>query len=224
MIAQPQFEQIRIIPSASEYAEQMEDLMHTAYGTTRADPHQVFTAAMFRHHLEVFPEGQFIALDGDRVVGLTVSARTQYDPQQPPMESWWESAGRGWLRHDPLGEWLHGVESVVHPDYRSHGVGGRLMAARFAVAQALNLRGMVAGSAIIGYAQVNESVSVEAYVRGVVSGVYFDANLSKQIRKGFRPLTPIPGFLDDEPETRGYGVLMVWDNPLWQPDAPTLAA
>jgi GNAT superfamily N-acetyltransferase len=224
MNARERFDHIRIIPSAPEYAEQMEDLMHAAYGTTRENPHQVFTAAMFRHHMAVFPQGQFIALDGDRVVGLTVSARTCYDPAHPPAESWWQSAGEGWLRHEPDGEWLHGVESVVHPDYRSHGVGGALMAARFAVAQELNLRGMVAGSAIVDYAQVDESVSVEDYVRGVVSGAYFDTNLSKQIRKGFRPLTPIPGFLDDDEGSRGYGVLIVWENPLWQPATPPLAA
>jgi hypothetical protein len=88
---------IIVKPSSAQYAEQMEDLMHASYGTTREDPEQVFTAAMFRKHLDIFPEGQFIAVDSetDTVVGITVSMRTHFDPNQRHSESWWSSIGYG---------------------------------------------------------------------------------------------------------------------------------
>ncbi len=111
---------------------------------------------------------------------------------------------------------MYGVESCVHPDYRGHGVGSRLMDARFAVLRQLNLRGMIAGSAIIDYYRYADRVPVEDYVRGVEAGIYFDTNLTKQLHKGFRVHTLIPNYVSD-PETCGWGVLIVWKNPDYRP-------
>lgn len=212
---------IRIVPSAPQYVAQMEDLMHFAYGTTREHPDEVFTEAMFLHHLTLFPEGQFIALDGERVVGFTVGARIHYDPAYPHVEPWWATAGDGWLHHAPDGDWMYGVESCVHPDDRGQGIGGGLMDARFNTARALNLRGMVAGSALVGYPQAADRVSIEAYIEGVADGRYFDLNLTKQIKKGFRPTTLIPKYLGDGID--GWGVNIVWDNPDYNPQKPFIA-
>lgn len=46
----------------------------------------------------------------------------------------------------------------------------------------------------------------------MVEGRIFDQNLSKQMKKGFKPLAPIPDYVDDW-ESLGWGVLMVWMNP-----------
>jgi GNAT superfamily N-acetyltransferase len=208
---------IRVQPATATYAAQMEDLMHACYGTTREEPFHIFTEAMFRSHQQYFPEGQFIAVEQatDRVVGLTVSMRTHFNLRLPQLPEWWSSTGDGWLStHQPHGDWMYGVESCVHPDFRSAGVGGQLMDARFAVLRRLNLRGMVAGSAIVSYYQHPE-LAVEDYIQAVVEGRLFDQNLSKQIRKGFKPLAPIPDFVDDW-EALGWGVLMVWMNPDYQ--------
>lgn len=211
---------ISIVPSTPRYAEAMQDLMHLVYRTTRADPDGTFTAAMFKRHMQLFPDGQFIALDAGRVVGLTASMRIPFDPAQPFIEGWYTTISDGWLdRHDPQAEWMYGVESCVHPDYRSLGIGGKLMDARFAVAQELNLRGLVAGSAIIDYYRYADSVTPQDYVRGVVAGQYFDTNLSKQLKKGFSALALIPDYLPD-PETRGWGVIIVWHNPTYNPALP----
>jgi GNAT superfamily N-acetyltransferase len=208
---------ITIVPSSPRYAEQMQDLMHLVYDTTRENPNGTFLGGQFRRHMQIFPEGQFVALEGGRVVGLTASMRIPFDPAHPFIENWYVTISDGWLdRHDPNAEWMYGVETCVHPDYRSIGVGGKLMEARFDVAKALNLRGMVAGSAIISYHKVADQLSPEEYVGGVVEGKYFDANLSKQLRKGFRAGALIPNYLFD-PETLGWGVVIVWDNPDYDP-------
>jgi GNAT superfamily N-acetyltransferase len=110
---------------------------------------------------------------------------------------------------------MYGVESCVHPAYRGHGVGSKLMDARFDTLRRLNLRGMIAGSAIIDYSQVADSVSVEQYVADVAAGRRFDTNLSKQLHKGFQAHYPIPDYITDE-EVLGYGVLIVWKNPEYQ--------
>lgn len=91
------------------------------------------------------------------------------------------------------------------------------MDARFDVARLLNLRGMVAGSAIIDYARVADHVSVEQYLQDVIAGKRFDTNLSKQLHKGFQAVGLIEGYLKDDPQTLGWGVLIVWHNPDYQP-------
>ena len=104
----------------------------------------------------------------------------------------------------------------MHPAYRGRGVGSKLMDARFDIARALNLRGMVAGSAIIDYHQVADHVPVERYVQEVIDGQRFDTNLSKQLHKGFQVIDLIPGYLKDDPWTLGWGVIILWHNPDYQ--------
>jgi GNAT superfamily N-acetyltransferase len=211
---------ITIVRSSPRYAEQMETLMRRVYNAPPDELDGNFSADMFRRHMQIFPEGQFIALEQGRVVGLTASMRLTFDPAHPFIENWYVTISDGWLyRHEPSAEWMYGVESCVHPDYQGAGVGGKLMQARFDVAQALNLRGMVAGSAVISYYKVADTVSPEDYLAGVIAGTYWDNNLSKQMRKGFKPLALIPDYLSDA-DTRGWGVVIVWDNPTFDPTQP----
>jgi ribosomal protein S18 acetylase RimI-like enzyme len=117
---------------------------------------------------------------------------------------------------------MYGVESAVHPDYRGRGIGSKLMDARFDVLRQLNLRGMVAGSAIIDYHTASH-LTPDEYVREVVAGQRFDTNLSKQLHKGFRVHNIIPNYLEDEEEgTLGYGVAIVWYNPDYRPNASVM--
>ncbi|MBZ0276713.1 MAG: GNAT family N-acetyltransferase [Anaerolineae bacterium] len=211
---------IRILPSAPQYAQQMQALMHYSYGTTPDDPQDTMTAEMFVEHLARFREGQFIAVDSDdRVVGLTVSMRMDFNPHRANIVApWWPTIGYGWLTtHAPEGQWMYGVESCVHPDYRGKGVGSRLMDARFATLRRLNLRGMVAGSAIIDYHKAADRLSPEEYVWEVEQGRIFDTNLTKQLHKGFRVHKLIPNYLENDPTTLGWGVEIVWENPDYRP-------
>jgi len=106
----------------------------------------------------------------------------------------------------------------VHPDYQGHGIGKRLTQARMNLLKQLNLRGLVAGSAIVSYHTVADHVPVEQYVADVVAGRRFDNNLTKQLKMGFKPHHIIPNYLIDE-DCAGYGVEIVWDNPDYLPSA-----
>ncbi len=119
---------------------------------------------------------------------------------------------------------MYGVDTSVHPDYRSRGVGSLLMDARFAVLKSLNLRGMIAGSMIIDYQQVADAQSPDAYVADVVAGRRFDTNLSKQLKKGFKVHNLIPDYVVDE-RTRNWAAAIIWENPDYTATAqPALAA
>lgn len=95
-------------------------------------------------------------------------------------------------------------------------MGGTLIEARFDVARALNLRGMVAGSLIADYHMVADEMSVEQYVQDVITGKRFDSNLSKQLRKGFQVSGLIPGYTIAD-SSCGWGVEIIWHNPDYQP-------
>ncbi|MBN8620254.1 MAG: hypothetical protein J0L63_15195 [Anaerolineae bacterium] len=108
------------------------------------------------------------------------------------------------------------MDSVVLPEFRSQGVGGKLIDARYNLIRKLNLRGLVAGSLPIDYYKVAASMPIEQYVQEVVAGLRFDTNLSKQLRKGFQVHGLIPNYTI-EPTCCGWGVEIVWDNPDYQP-------
>lgn len=87
---------IVVIPGTAHYAQQMETLHRIAYdyvGYSPSEPDardECLTADKFRHHLRLFPEGQFIALDAAtrQAVGGTVSMRMGFDPARPMLEPW----------------------------------------------------------------------------------------------------------------------------------------
>lgn len=212
---------IKITASQAHHAEQQNHLMHHIYDVPLNETsREIIPAAAFRHHLTIFPEGQFVALLDERVIGFTVSMLYPFDPANPLLEPWYITIDEGWCyKHDPASEWMYGVESSVHPDFRSRGVGGKLMEARYAVARDLNLRGMIAGSGLISYQENVEKfgeIAPHEYIQGVVEGRFYDTNLTKQLKKGFRPVAPIPNYLED-PNTLGWGAFMAWDNPAYDP-------
>jgi GNAT superfamily N-acetyltransferase len=216
MMSKADSSQILIVPTSLDDVEQMEDVQRATYPDFDPEAHEdTLTAAHFRKHLEIFPEGQFVAVEAvtGRVVGMTSGMRLTFDPGQPFSRPWLEITGGGTLTtHAPDGEWMYGVESCVHPDYQGQGIGSRLMRARLDVARRLKLRGMVAGSVIMNYSEVADVMPVEDYVREVAEGKRFDNNLSKQLRMGFRVHNVIPNYVSDV-LSGGWGVAIVWENP-----------
>ena len=67
-----------VIASArAEHAAQLESLQRVVFPTL-ADEER-FKAAHYLKHFELFPDGQFVGLDGDRVVAATATIRLHFD-------------------------------------------------------------------------------------------------------------------------------------------------
>ena len=173
-----------------------------------------YSQAALRGQIHHFPEGQFVAMVDNQVVGYCATFRIGGDVALKP-HNWTEITGNGYAsRHDSHGEWLYGMEVCVDPALRGYRIGQRLYNARKELCQSLGLRGIIFAGRLPTLARrVKRFGSVENYVEQVVSKKQRDPVLSFQLRNGFEILGIIPGYLDVDTQSLGYGIHMVWRNP-----------
>jgi ribosomal protein S18 acetylase RimI-like enzyme len=169
-----------------------------------------FKAPHFESHLRVFPEGQWVALDGERVVGMSAGFLMSFDFGHPH-HTFDEIIDFGFFtRHDPLGQHYYGADVSVRPEYRGRGIGRRLYDARKALVRQRGLRGIVTGAMIPGFARYKATIDAHAYVERVIAGEIFDPTLSMQLHQGFRVRGLLPNYLPDS-ATDGWSVLIEWE-------------
>jgi 4-aminobutyrate aminotransferase/(S)-3-amino-2-methylpropionate transaminase len=191
-----------------EHAVQLEALQFAVFPTL-ADQER-FKAAHYLKHLELFPEGQFVVLDGARIVAATSTIRQPFDPGHFP-HTFEDIIQGGWMTsHDPAGEWLYGADIGVHPAYRGRGLAMALYAARQELVWALGLRGQIAAGMMSGFGAVKHRMRAEEYFEGLRAGRINDPTLSMQLRAGFEIRALLPNYLHD-PVCDNYSVLIVLD-------------
>ncbi len=189
-----------------EHAEQLEALQLVCFPTL-ADEER-FKARHYRKHLELFDEGQFVVLDGDRVVGATATIRLHFDFAHIG-HTFGDIIQGGWLTsHAPDGDWLYGADIGVDPAYRGQGLATALYAARQELVWRRGLKGQVTGGMLRGYGAVKHEMSAEDYYAGVVAGRLKDATLSMQLGLGFEPRALLKDYLQD-PVSDNYCALIV---------------
>jgi 4-aminobutyrate aminotransferase/(S)-3-amino-2-methylpropionate transaminase len=195
-----------VLQSRPEHAPQLEELQRICFPTL--DDAERFKARHYLKHIALFPDGQFVVLDGDRVVGATTTLRLRFDFDHVT-HTFADIIQGGWLTsHDPEGDWLYGADVGVHPDYRGSGVATALYAARQETVWRLGLKGQVTAGMIPGYGAVKDTVPAEDYYRDVVAGVVRDSTLSMQMGVGFEPRALLANYLND-PVCDNYSVLLV---------------
>lgn len=172
-----------------------------------------------RSQLELFPDGQFVAVyndgDGDKIVG---TAHTMRVAKAPYPGTWLGTIGdRGIKKHDPEGEWLYGVDMAVRPAYRRKGIGSALYQARFDFVKRLNLKGWYAGGMLMGYDAVRDEMSIEEYGQKVLTGEIIDSTVTMQKNRGFELREVIIDYMDEE-QAGDSAVLIVWENPDYRVD------
>jgi GNAT superfamily N-acetyltransferase len=166
-------------------------------------------------HLQIFPEGQFVAIDErtGRVAGMAASLIVLWDDYEIAA-SWRDFTGGGlFTNHDPaLGRTLYGAEVMVDPAIQGRGVGSKLYAARRALTERLGLLRIRAGARLRGYSLCAAAMSAPEYVERVVRGELRDPTLSFQLKHGFHVLDVVPGYLRHDPESLGWAAVIEWVN------------
>ena len=210
--------QIEIVNTQPAHFEALALLESVVFPTLA--PHEWFTPEMYRAQIDVYPDGQLVALAhtaaGTQVVGCTTSFRTHetFEGDHPPY--YFDFIGQGTLStHEPDGLWLYGVGLMVHPGYRRLGIGSKIYQARQALVRRLNLRGELVAGLMPGYERYRDTLSVDDYAAQVVAGTLADPTLTMQLRNGFTLRRLLHGYIHDS-RSGDTATLLVRENPLWQ--------
>lgn len=194
----------------AEYSKALEQLQRDAFPTL--GEHELMLEKHFLKHCELFPEGNFVALTDDKVVGLGSGFLCHFDFEHPNHNFMDIIASGFYTNHDPQGEWYYGADISVHPDYRRRGIGERLYNARKNCVKTLNRRGIVAGGLIPNYADHKDQMSVGDYAQKVAEGKLYDSTLSFQLKHGFELRGMLENYIEDE-ASDNWATLIVWENP-----------
>ena len=173
--------------------------------------HALATERNYQMQIEAFPSGQFVAVMGDRIVGYCCSLIVWLDDDSP-----WYAHGEitGWgsfSTHDVAGNTLYGADIAVDPEVQGKGVSKKLYQARKTLMRRLNLKQMVAGGRIPGYAHYQGKMSAKAYVDKVIAGELRDPALNAHLRAGYQVKGVHFGYIQDE-QSLGYATHLVMEN------------
>lgn len=173
-----------------------------------------YSPDMLRGQATNFPEGQFVALYEERIIGYCATFRIDESIALGP-HTWREITGGGFAsRHDPKGNTLYGMEVCVDPEYRGLRIGNRFYNERKALAERYRMKGIVFVGRLPGLARRIKDVGTpEEYVKRVQGRKLRDQVLSFQLRNGFEVVSLIPNYLPTDLASMGYGVLLRWSNP-----------
>lgn len=176
-----------------------------------ANPTELIGEADVRAYARTFPEGFFVVLDGDRVVGQGAGIFLDFDFDHPQHTIIELTGEHQCANHDPHGAWYYGTDLAVHPDYRRRGIGQQLYELRKDLVRRHGKRGILAGAHLPGYAAWKDRISADDYIRRVVAGELVDETLSFQLHNGFRAICALEGYIE-EPLTGSWAALIVWES------------
>ena len=179
-----------------------------------ADPAELIDLEDAVEAARTFPEGFFVVLDGERVVGQGAGIFLDFDFAHPQHNILSITGAHQCGNHDPNGAWYYGTDIAVHPEYRRRGIGHMLYELRKDLVRRHGKRGILAGGHIPGFAAHKRAMSAAEYIDRVARGELYDPTLSFQLHQGFRVVTALENYLKDE-ATDSWSALIVWES-----DAP----
>jgi len=169
-----------------------------------------------RKHRELFPQGQFVAVDKNSglIVGMCSGLIIDWDRYEAEMDWSRFTDGGMYTNHDPVyGGTLFAADVMVRPGLQGHGIGKRLyQAGRFGLARQIGLRRIIAGSRLRGYHRFADKMSAEDYTAEVVAGRLNDPTLSFQLAQGFHVLAVVGEYFRGDPESQGWAAVIEWLN------------
>ena len=178
-----------------------------------------YTIEELDDHRQVFPQGQFIAIDTDTdaVAGVHFTLRLRMFDFH--IDDSWDvlTAGGSFLDHDPNGPTLYGADIMVHPGHQHHGLAHALTDQTRFLVQEEGLWRMVGASRLPGYGKQSSAIDIDRYVAAVLQGELFDPVLSLHLKDGWVGVRPIHGYLQHDEESAGWAEVIQWVNPACPP-------
>lgn len=163
-------------------------------------------------HIRIFPEGQFCAELGGKIIASSSSLVTSLTPDYRE-HTYKEATAYGmFTNHTLKGDSLYGADISTHPDSRGLGIATLLYDARKDLAIKLNLRRIIAGGRLLNYCEYAKEMSAQEYAEKVVKGELKDPVLSFQLNNGFRFIKVLPNYMKDS-RSLNYASFIEWINP-----------
>lgn len=200
-----------------KHIEQMRTLQMVCFPSLAVEELSTIDELTNLYHL--FREGIFVALDGERVVGMASGIYVDFDFTHP-LHTITDIIGPdGFSTHNPYGHYYYGTDICVHPDYRGHGIASAFYNVRKELVRRDNKKGIIAGGFLPGYAKYKHEMPAPDYVARVITGKLFDPTLSFQLKQGFVVLGMLPNYMMVR-ASDGWATLIYWLNTDYQPESP----
>ncbi len=173
------------------------------------------TAEQFKDRIKAFPEGQWVATIGDRIMGLANTMIVAGYDMSNPTPTWdlVTNGGRILGAHDYDGDILYGVNLSCRPE-APKGIATMFLLRAGMMVIERGLKACVLGGRMPDYHLHQERYTPEEYLVAKNSdGSYLDSQLRfyHQV-KGMSIAGLLPGYMPD-PESCDIGVLLIWRNP-----------
>jgi predicted amidohydrolase/GNAT superfamily N-acetyltransferase len=192
---------------ADDYAD-LERLMNQVY----AEQGGAWTRQQFTAQLKRFPDGQICIEDNGRVVAVALSLIVDY-AKFGDEHTYDAITGSGFITtHDPDGDVLYGMDVFVDPAYQGQRLGRRLYDARKELCENLNLKAIVAGGRIPGYAKHAQEMTPQKYIELCQRRELYDPILSFQLANDFHVLRVLKGYWPADRQSRAFATLLRWNN------------
>ncbi len=166
--------------------------------------------------LSIFPEGQICIEDKGTVVAAALALMIDYSNLERN-HSYDDIVSRGKFdKHEPDGDYLYGIDVFVHKDYRGMRLGRRIYDARKELCENLNLKGIIVGGRIPGYAKYAKEMSPSQYIAKVRNKEIIDPVLTFQLANDFHPKRVIRNYIPEDNESKSHAVFLEWNNIYYQ--------
>lgn len=167
----------------------------------------LWQAEHIAHHLEIFPEGQWVAEQGGRIVASCTNLILDEAIWQAHLD-WESTVGGHFLRaHTPGGTTLYGVDLSVAPASRGQGIGRQLYQARFELVRSLGLARYGTAVRMPDYLAQAAGRTPHDYAHAVVQGILTDRTLTPLLRMGTQWQGVIENHMDDEESGHAAAIL-----------------
>ncbi|WP_323814771.1 bifunctional GNAT family N-acetyltransferase/carbon-nitrogen hydrolase family protein [Cellvibrio sp. NN19] len=162
--------------------------------------------------LTKFPEGQICVCVDGKVVGCALSLIIDYQQFGDDHSYDQITDNLKFSTHDPVGDVLYGIEVFIHPEYRGLRLARRLYAARKELCENLNLRAIIAGGRMPGYAAHAHEMNAKTYIAKVKAREIYDPVLSFQLANDFHVRKVLTAYLAGDKESKECATLIEWIN------------
>ena len=165
-----------------------------------------------------FPDGQICIEDDGRIVGAALTIKVDYNRMSLPHVYTDIINENNVIQHKTSGDALYGLDVFVHPDYRGLRLGRRLYEARKELCRSNNLKAILAGGRIPGYAKHAKEMKVAKYIEKIKRRELHDPILSFQLANDFDVKRIMRHYLPEDDSSQGYATLLEWDNFFYEED------